>query len=1384
MDKKSTQAKSFRASLQSYFIGQPQQPPQLSAPPSPISLEPVQRQIPSDPTDLPPVDISQPSQSLQDPQQSSSTAHSIPNASSQNNAPANKTSAPVESSSQPAVSQPPAVEPIAQLKIEPVSDSPTSVQHKHAQSVDSSKADTTSVIEPNSAAIDPPHTVSSHSPAPSFITPEPNKIGHSNSTSLPSTLETGTDLTDLSFVQREKSVNSPKTDRPSTIRSNAEAIDPSPTVSSPDLTSSSVDSVSTRSEKPADSSSPLLKTDLDHPAVIQQKSDFPQSSVSSTQLSIHQELANSAAALPIVEPETQTCGQTDIPAPIQRLNNSSNVSTDKADDIVNPRDNSLSEPSSDSRDDRAVHSSNQRSQLSSQRSQLSSQLSNQPIKQSTAPPSISRETQVPPISDSLQRVPLSEAADVNLSAPEPKDSLTEPNVSSLQIKSQKSVHQKPTTAKPPEKVGTDAAPPFLAGTTADGLGSESAEPIQHSTAVANTPKEIESPIVSQPQEPTPHWPGPDTQQQASMGTSSSHSSETQPLGKTHRLVNELAAALSPTEPPIIQQASSTSSQISENRSSKADVPGFDISGSKTADQAQVAVPLQDKDIQSQTDDAIASETTVQRSDTTSSRQPRETPIKTGHSRAQPLKITKENTDQTQLDNLQSVSLPESPQPIFPAAESTVQPSTVSDTFSSAVSSEQIETISPPEVTPSETGADTPKFFPPTSPATVQPTAALSHQLTEHPQPEIIQAIETEDITPSPIDSSTEPIAPSPLSLQSANEPSPTAESTAPVTLLSSVTKPIQQKPQSSESTTPITPSSSIASTTESSQHMAQSINQATAPNVSSSALAPDVLSTEATASLADNVSEVVNKFTSQPVQQTPVSLPNKRTQNKDTLSNQVTNQTDAPTSPSAGPLQRQLIENIASDTLPPISNDRQNRSDTHLNTPQPDRIGNGSGPHTQKVSAASQPISLGTQKKTLQKNDVALAGTSEATSFQSNDSSINTFQLAPWPIVLKPLGVLRSLQSVVKPSARPPVAISDQPVQNTSAIAQHTRDGNTQLSDAPTLDGLTQLPKRQIAPSGQQAAQIQLLNNALDDSDGVLRSPPKPQDRPALSSPILDSQNSISPVVSEQIASPHSSGNHTPKLQLKVLQPISVLRPLPPLRPSLSTRSSLSAGVSDISHIPASTSLNTAQTPPIQRQAAPQHSIEDLPDAWSSLEDLVTHMKSASLPASPSFPSSHQDSNLLPDRLPSAQPPEHNSIQRQIAAGQSNAFSRSSLEDLVTQFQHTPNADTIETLPSAAPPPLSANPIKAAEHSTNIPTVSVQRKIDLPSTSQMLLANGFQRAQDLPTVTIQRASNTDQETRDIQHYSHYLELLAQEVYGLLRQRLCLEQERRGPRYPR
>ena len=46
------------------------------------------------------------------------------------------------------------------------------------------------------------------------------------------------------------------------------------------------------------------------------------------------------------------------------------------------------------------------------------------------------------------------------------------------------------------------------------------------------------------------------------------------------------------------------------------------------------------------------------------------------------------------------------------------------------------------------------------------------------------------------------------------------------------------------------------------------------------------------------------------------------------------------------------------------------------------------------------------------------------------------------------------------------------------------------------------------------------------------------------------------------------------------------------------------------------------------------------------------------------------------------------------------------------------------------------------------------------------------------------ANNTDQQTDDSPDYSEYLELLAQEVYGLLRQRLSLEQERRGPKYPR
>ena len=160
------------------------------------------------------------------------------------------------------------------------------------------------------------------------------------------------------------------------------------------------------------------------------------------------------------------------------------------------------------------------------------------------------------------------------------------------------------------------------------------------------------------------------------------------------------------------------------------------------------------------------------------------------------------------------------------------------------------------------------------------------------------------------------------------------------------------------------------------------------------------------------------------------------------------------------------------------------------------------------------------------------------------------------------------------------------------------------------------------------------------------------------------------------------------------------------------------------------------------------------------------------------------DTNSTAANIQQASADTHSSIQRRSDADNiPNEWSN--LEDLVTHLQSTPpNQVSAKAAPTQQQP--NTNKPTAAPQSApqtvkllKPATVTVQRQAGPPSTTKPTV---IQACKD--TSPDAGSANTDEQTDDNRNYSQYLELLAQEVYGLLRQRLSLEQERRGPKYPR
>ncbi|EDX83158.1 hypothetical protein S7335_337 [Synechococcus sp. PCC 7335] len=1229
----------------------------------------------------------------------------------------------------------------------------------------------------------------------------PNKEAQLTS-AFPPALETGPNPAPPPLIQRKNalSTDSQQIGQPAVAKSDDETSNVHQTVSKPIPTSSLIDATATSFNNSTDIS-PLASEAAPAPSSIgQQKPDVSQPPVSPAQLSTNQEQPNNTAN-PIKEPNTQTSSPVEASEPIQRLNNT-------------PLDKNLGAPSG----------TPPQSSKSPQGNQALGPF--KPIQHSPSP----KAAHVSP------SVPVSQLA---IEAPSQSD------VSSFQSESQQPSHQNPATAKLLEPSGTvlpsatpsaesvqrkaqAPIPPVvessspktqlvrqsldseLEATITDTSTHPSLEASQRSANSSNTSEDIASPIASQPQHHSFHPSASEVHSLAADDISlASHSPGTHPLGKNDRIASEQAAsALSPTNQPSIQRASPTSYQVSRDQLSNGDMPG-----------AEAIIQR--------------SEASIQQSET-----PQQLSVETAQS-------------VTQL----SVSIEENTNQINTGIDSQSQSSNQSGTPPSSASSEQTKILNSPGVTLSGPNLKNQQSLQTDAPTIVQRTANLTNQFFEPHQTATIQAMkETGEVTPlqlTPIEST----EPDPRPLQpTAEQPSAASPSESITPMLPPPqtldTEPIQRAPQSPEFITPVTPFSQ-ASVTASSHHAAQYPNQSTtAEEISPLAQSPNISPVELVqfaypltpppVSLTNKVSEAPNNSANTPIQRTP-QLPgplpnehnhhegsqNKGNQNREKLSNQVfieSGQTTAPAPLSAEIIQRStnIIENAAINTAPPLNNKQQKHIDKPSNllpSSQINERAQQSTHHTQSsevsITSRSSPRSLlGTPEKSLQEPAVqrsptdiqqSTSVTSQTTHSQPDAFPLNTSQPAPLPKVLKPLGVLRSLQSVVQPSAKA------SPSSTESESSYTVQNASTEFLE------------KQIksVQSVQHSKRGPVSNGTFNNSNVVLRSQYTMQAKPALSPPISTIPNACPPIVSDQVAIPHPNVDSIQNIQLKVLKPISALRPLPSLKSSVETHyqpSQLSdhPPSANTPHVSTPDPPNTSQaTSPIQRQAQQQNRDQGLPSEWSSIEDLATHMISSSLEAPPlakpypQAPTNHtpvQSSSLSPDHSTVQRQAEADQISDQPTGAQAFPSSWSNIEDLVTHFQPTSNtkisakqSSSNARAPSTTQPitDIKSNPTNTAQsstasisrttatqHPTTNSSISVQRKITPPNTTTPV--NVVQLEQDYPTITIRRASNTNQaeESHDIPNYSHYLELLTQEVYSLLRQRLCLEQERRGPKYPR
>lgn len=391
-------------------------------------------------------------------------------------------------------------------------------------------------------------------------------------------------------------------------------------------------------------------------------------------------------------------------------------------------------------------------------------------------------------------------------------------------------------------------------------------------------------------------------------------------------------------------------------------------------------------------------------------------------------------------------------------------------------------------------------------------------------------------------------------------------------------------------------------------------------------------------------------------------------------------------------------------------------------------------------------------------------------------------------------------------------------IQRSAELASQTVDSHQQLSEFSHTE-----PAKDNHISIQSSTEpIEKLTDSLPTQANHTvsqRSPNSKDDKDQSTDTIETSQASLQRSTEQKSPSdlPNSVLGATNHQLPRILKPLGVLKPLPSLQTATPESS---AGLPANSQSPStpqtiqrqgsaqeqphltpekSKSLVDSATVPIQKplEAPPQiakteniatyiqqkpsesaPSTNDIPNEWSNLENLASQ--------SSSQPTAVQRSIQTPSSTPQSQEAHTNDSTATNIPGE-----WSNLADLVNHLED--NSTKPKTVQRSTQTSSMKNP--QSSHSSSSPqrpnaqtpassptvklakpaTVTIQRAAPASTTNTLI-----QACKD-PSAD---SNNTDQQPDNPPDYSEYLELLAQEVYGLLRQRLSLEQERRGPRYPR
>ncbi|MEO1592364.1 MAG: hypothetical protein AAFU71_13900, partial [Cyanobacteria bacterium J06632_22] len=390
------------------------------------------------------------------------------------------------------------------------------------------------------------------------------------------------------------------------------------------------------------------------------------------------------------------------------------------------------------------------------------------------------------------------------------------------------------------------------------------------------------------------------------------------------------------------------------------------------------------------------------------------------------------------------------------------------------------------------------------------------------------------------------------------------------------------------------------------------------------------------------------------------------------------------------------------------------------------------------------------------------------------------------------------------PTADTPTA---SPVTNRIARALESTDSAKPLPD-PELDSspTTAHSSTQAQPLDTTIRRKGDDATSLDDEGRPQLSPPPtlsardPSDTPETARRPLDS-----PTVPEHIQRQglgQGSGRlpavTKPENQPQTLQPLGVLRALPPLSDATPRKTENLQRSAEKEGTPSSP---LAGQPPA------------VPGQWSNLASLVAQL--GGTPAAGNGALQRQRTDGKPSPTPTPQDSDRVNIQRQANAASAPAPQQwSNLQDLVMRLQDDDTAAKSTPASSANPPfaksqtePQAGSRQAAQPNAKPNTQPSPDPAASTPSASPIADKPKPVIVDNPPAVTIRRQTTSSQPVvvqaccdpvsatssdsdkandtpDDVKDYSRYLELLAQEVYSLLRQRLSLEQERRGPRYPR